>query len=149
MGTKLNSTGLRSPIRFYKVSGGLPMTYADVVVLWNHSSYRQPMHDDTNAQLSRLRVAINGQRFAYARRNDAQRRRAFQRVSGAYPDHNTKSSWSSYFEYIARGDIPFPEGVKDFRPTIDWALAGERFGYFLKLRHQRRLAEKAEEANLN
>ncbi|MDO9452410.1 MAG: hypothetical protein Q7J29_06060 [Stagnimonas sp.] len=141
--------GLQPPIRYYKVSGGKPLTYADVVVLWNHSPYLQPARGEGSAQLSRLRLAFNGQRFAYAHRNDAQRRRAFQRVSEAYPDQNSKSSWVSYFEYIAHGDIPFPEGVKDFRPTIDWALTCERFGFFLEIRRQRRLAKEALEARQN
>lgn len=143
----MSSAGLRQPIRYRKVSGGVPMSYADVVVMWNHSLYHPDQGVETSNQISGLRMAFNGQRFAYAHRNDALRRRAFQRVREAFPDHNRKSTWKDYFDYIAKGRIPFPEQVPNFRPTLDWALTRERFGFFLELRRERRHAKRAEEAS--
>lgn len=80
-------------------------------------------------------MTLSGNRFAYAHRNDSQRRRAFQKVITAYPHNNTKTTWATYFKYIAKERIPFPAGVKAFRPTINWALTTARFGLFLDLRY--------------
>ena len=116
------------------------MHYGDVIVLWNNDP--AVTERDALTQESRLRTTVEGQRFAYAHRNDALRRRAFQKLSTAYPEKNTKSTWNDYFGFIAKGLIPYPDGVKLFRPTIDWALTLDRFSFFLELRTTRR-KEKA------
>lgn len=127
------------------------MTYTDIVVMWNHGRSFEGQGSPRQEDL--LRKTLSGNLFAYAHRNDAQRRHAFQRVITAYPQNNSKKTWLAYFKDIANERIPFPAGVSAFRPTLDWALTPQRFGVCLELRkaraHQKWLLKNGTQVAVN